>query len=287
MRIIDLLKPEAIRLNQPVADKAEAIEQLIGLHAAVGNIHDEEVFRQDILKREELGSTAVGEGVAIPHAKSAAVSTPGLAAMTVPNGVDYGAPDGKPSDILFMIAAPMDGDLHLEVLSRLMTLLMDENLRMNLRTAKTPAEFLAAVDKMEIERFDEPKPEPKREGYRVLAVTACPTGIAHTYMAAEALEKAGREMGYPLKAETNGSAGAKNVLTPEEIAACDGIIVAADKSVEMGRFDGKPVLSVSVSDGINKPKELIEQIRSGSAAMGLIVSAFWMRTRFRGISNGK
>ncbi len=264
MRIIDLLKPEAIRLNQPVADKAEAIEQLIGLHAAVGNIHDEEVFRQDILKREELGSTAVGEGVAIPHAKSAAVSTPGLAAMTVPNGVDYGAPDGKPSDILFMIAAPMDGDLHLEVLSRLMTLLMDENLRMNLRTAKTPAEFLAAVDKMEIERFDEPKPEPKREGYRVLAVTACPTGIAHTYMAAEALEKAGREMGYPLKAETNGSAGAKNVLTPEEIAACDGIIVAADKSVEMGRFDGKPVLSVSVSDGINKPKELIEQIRSGS-----------------------
>ena len=264
MRIIDLLKPEAIRLNQPVTDKAEAIEQLIGLHAAVGNIHDEEVFRQDILKREELGSTAVGEGVAIPHAKSAAVSTPGLAAMTVPNGVDYGAPDGKPSDILFMIAAPMDGDLHLEVLSRLMTLLMDENLRMNLRTAKTPAEFLAAVDKMEIERFDEPKPEPKREGYRVLAVTACPTGIAHTYMAAEALEKAGREMGYPLKAETNGSAGAKNVLTPEEIAACDGIIVAADKSVEMGRFDGKPVLSVSVSDGINKPKELIEQIRSGS-----------------------
>lgn len=264
MRIIDLLKPEAIRLNQSVADKAEAIEQLIGLHAAVGNIHDKEVFRQDILKREELGSTAVGEGVAIPHAKSAAVSTPGLAAMTVPNGVDYGAPDGKPSDILFMIAAPMDGDLHLEVLSRLMTLLMDENLRMNLRTAKTPAEFLAAVDKMEIERFDEPKPEQKQEGYRVLAVTACPTGIAHTYMAAEALEKAGREMGYPLKAETNGSVGAKNVLTPEEIAACDGIIVAADKSVEMGRFDGKPVLSVSVSDGINKPKELIEQIRSGS-----------------------
>lgn len=128
-----------------------------------------------------------------------------------------------------MIAAPMDGDLHLEVLSRLMTLLMDENLRMNLRTAKTPAEFLAAVDKMEIERFDEPKPEPKREGYRVLAVTACPTGIAAHIYGGGSMEKAGREMGYPLKAETNGSAGAKNVLTPEEIAACDGIIVAADQ----------------------------------------------------------
>ncbi len=263
MRIVDLLKPEAIRLNQTVADKAEAIERLIDLHASVGNLQDKETFRKEILKREELGSTAVGEGIAIPHAKSEVVAAPGLAAMTVPAGVDYGAPDGKPSDILFMIAAPMDGDLHLEVLSRLMTLLMDEGLRGKLRAAKTPEEFLKAIDEMEHERFEEPKPEPKAEGYRVLAVTACPTGIAHTYMAAEALEKAGREMGYPLKAETNGSAGAKNVLTPEEIAACDGIIVAADKSVEMSRFDGKPVLSVSVSAGINKPKELIEKIKNG------------------------
>ncbi len=264
MRIVDLLKPEAIRLHQTLADKSEAIERLIDLHASVGNIKDKEVFRKEILKREELGSTAVGDGIAIPHAKSETVAAPGLSAMTVPDGVDYGAPDGKPSDILFMIAAPLDGDLHLEVLSRLMTLLMDEGLRAKLKAAKTPAEFLAAIDDMERERFDEPKAEEKQDGYRVLAVTACPTGIAHTYMAAEALEKAGKAMGYPLKAETNGSAGAKNVLTADEIAACDGIIVAADKSVEMSRFDGKPVLSVSVSDGINKPEELIEKIRSGA-----------------------
>lgn len=264
MRIVDLLKPEAIRLHQTLADKSEAIERLIDLHASVGNIKDKEVFRKEILKREELGSTAVGDGIAIPHAKSETVAAPGLAAMTVPDGVDYGAPDGKPSDILFMIAAPLDGDLHLEVLSRLMTLLMDEGLRAKLKAAKTPEEFLAAIDDMERERFDEPKAEEKQDGYRVLAVTACPTGIAHTYMAAEALEKAGKAMGYPLKAETNGSAGAKNVLTADEIAACDGIIVAADKSVEMSRFDGKPVLSVSVSDGINKPEELIEKIRSGA-----------------------
>ena len=264
MRIVDLLKPEAIKLNQSLADKPEAIQQLIALHEAVGNISDKEVFREEILKREEMGSTAVGEGIAIPHAKSVTVNTPGLAAITAPDGVDYGAPDGKPSDILFMIAAPLDGNLHLEVLSRLMTLLMDEKLRSALKAAKTPSEFLDAIDRMESERFDEPKTEEKNDGYRVLAVTACPTGIAHTYMAAEALEKAGREMNYPLKAETNGSAGAKNVLTAEEIAACDGIIVAADKSVEMSRFDGKPVLSVPVSDGIHKPTELIEQIKSGS-----------------------
>ena len=267
MRIVDLLKPEAIRLHQTLADKSEAIERLIDLHASVGNVREKEVFRAEILKREELGSTAVGDGIAIPHAKSETVAAPGLAAMTVPSGVDYGAPDGKPSDILFMIAAPLDGDLHLEVLSRLMTLLMDEGLRAKLKAAKTPEEFLAAIDDMERERFDEPKAEEKQDGYRVLAVTACPTGIAHTYMAAEALEKAGKAMGYPLKAETNGSAGAKNVLTADEIAACDGIIIAADKSVEMSRFDGKPVLSVSVSDGINKPEELIEKIRSGAVAV--------------------
>lgn len=264
MRIVDLLKPEAIQLHQSIANKSEAIERLIDLHVAVGNVGDKTAFREEILKREELGSTAVGEGIAIPHAKSETVASPGLAAMTVPDGVDYGAPDGKPSDILFMIAAPLDGDLHLEVLSRLMTLLMDENLRTMLKDAQTPEQFLAAIDQMESQRFDAPAPAPKQDGYRVLAVTACPTGIAHTYMAAEALEKAGRAMGYPLKAETNGSAGAKNVLTAEEIAACDGIIIAADKSVEMGRFDGKPVLSVSVSEGINHPEELIEKIRSGS-----------------------
>ena len=263
MRIVDLLSPDAVRMNVSLTDKQDAIDKLVALHAAVGNIAKREGFKEAILQREALGSTAIGEGIAIPHAKSPLVKVPGLAAMTVPQGVDYGAPDGKPSDILFMIAAPMDGDLHLEVLSRLMTLLMDERLRRALKAAKTPGEFLDAIDRMETERFDTPQTE--AGGYRVLAVTACPTGIAHTYMAAEALEAAGRELGYPLKAETNGSAGAKNVLRAEEIAACDGIIIAADKSVEMSRFDGKRVLSVSVKEGIHNPKGLIEQIRTGHA----------------------
>ena len=233
------------------------------MHKAVGNISDEKTLKEEILKREEQGSTAIGEGIAIPHAKSAVVSAPGLAAMIVPNGVDYKSLDGKPSDILFMIAAPLDGDVHLEVLSRLMTLLMDETLRENLKSAKTVDAFLKAIDEAETARFDEPKVEETKQGFRVLAVTACPTGIAHTYMAAEALEKAGKEMNYLLKAETNGSSGAKNVLTAEEIANCDGIIIAADKSVEMSRFDGKPVISVPVSEGIHKPKELINKIKNG------------------------
>ena len=262
MRIVDLLKPQAVSLNSTASDKQNAIDKLIALHKTVGNISDEKTFKEEILKREEQGSTAVGEGIAIPHAKSAVVSAPGLAAMVVPNGVDYESLDGKPSDILFMIAAPLDGDVHLEVLSRLMTLLMDEALREKLKSAKTVDEFLKAIDEAETARFDEPKAEEK-QGFRVLAVTACPTGIAHTYMAAEALEKAGKEMNYLLKAETNGSSGAKNVLTAEEIANCDGIIIAADKSVEMSRFDGKPVISVPVSEGIHKPTELINKIKNG------------------------
>lgn len=263
MRIVDLLNPQAVSLNSTATDKQNAIDKLIALHKTVGNISDEKTFKEEILKREEQGSTAIGEGIAIPHAKSAVVSAPGLAAMVVPNGVDYQSLDGKPSDILFMIAAPLDGDVHLEVLSRLMTLLMDETLRADLKSAKTVDEFLKAIDDAETARFDEPKIEEVKQGYRVLAVTACPTGIAHTYMAAEALEKAGKEMNYLLKAETNGSSGAKNVLTAEEIANCDGIIIAADKSVEMSRFDGKPVISVPVSEGIHKPKELINKIKNG------------------------
>ena len=263
MRIVDLLNPQAVSLNSTATDKQNAIDKLIALHKTVGNISDEKTFKEEILKREEQGSTAIGEGIAIPHAKSAVVSAPGLAAMVVPNGVDYQSLDGKPSDILFMIAAPLDGDVHLEVLSRLMTLLMDETLRADLKSAKTVDEFLKAIDEAETARFDEPKVEEAKQGYRVLAVTACPTGIAHTYMAAEALEKAGKEMNYLLKAETNGSSGAKNVLTAEEIANCDGIIIAADKSVEMSRFDGKPVISVPVSEGIHKPQELINKIKNG------------------------
>lgn len=269
MRIIDLLKSDAIDLNVSVSSKSEAINKMIELHKKAGNLADAEAYKQAILAREEQGTTAIGEGIAVPHAKSDSVKAPGLSAITVPAGVDYGAPDGKPSDILFMIAAPMDGDLHLEILSRLMVMLMEPEFCNALRGAKTPEEFLSIIDKKEAEKYpDEVKDEaPKKEGYRILAVTACPTGIAHTYMAAEALEKAGEKMGYPLKAETNGSGGAKNILTKKEIEECDGIIIAADKNVKMARFDGKPVVKVSVSAGINKPEELIQKIVDGRASV--------------------
>ena len=270
MRIIDLLKKDAIKLNASVSSKAEAVEELIDLHDKAGNLSDREAYRQAILARENQGTTAIGEGIAVPHAKSDSVKTPGLSAMTVPAGVDYGAPDGKPSDILFMIAAPMDGDLHLEILSRLMVMLMEPEFCADLRNAKNPSQFLEIIDKKESEKYpDEAKAvsTPAKTGYRILAVTACPTGIAHTYMAAEALEKAGEKMGYPLKAETNGSGGAKNVLTKAEIAECDGIIIAADKNVDMARFDGKPVVKTSVSNGINKPEELIQKIVDGRASV--------------------
>ena len=266
MRIIDLLKSGAIELNTSAATKEEAIDKLVALHDAVGNLADRQEYKHAILLREEQGTTAIGEGIAVPHAKSDSVKTPGLAAITVNGGVDYEAPDGKPSDILFMIAAPMDGDLHLEILSRLMVMLMEPEFCNALRNAKTAGEFLQIIDKKEREKYpDEVKEPVKKDGYRILAVTACPTGIAHTYMAAEALEKAGEKMGYPLKAETNGSGGAKNVLTKAEIADCDGIIIAADKNVEMARFDGKPVVKTSVSNGINKPEELIQRIVDGKA----------------------
>ena len=266
MRIIDLLKSGAIELNTSVATKDEAIDKLVSLHDAVGNLADRQEYKHAILLREEQGTTAIGEGIAVPHAKSDSVKVPGLSAITVKGGVDYEAPDGKPSDILFMIAAPMDGDLHLEILSRLMVMLMEPEFCNALRNAKTVDEFLQIIDKKESEKYpDEVKEPVKKDGYRILAVTACPTGIAHTYMAAEALEKAGEKMGYPLKAETNGSGGAKNVLTKAEIADCDGIIIAADKNVEMARFDGKPVVKTSVSNGINKPEELIQRIVDGKA----------------------
>ena len=267
MRITDLLKKDSISLGAAPKSKAEAIDLLIGLQTKGGNIADVEAYKAGILAREEQGSTAVGEGIAIPHAKSEAVKAPSLAAMTVPGGVDYEALDGEPSNLLFMIAAPNDGDVHLEVLSRLMTILMDGDFRAKLLGAKDKDEFLRVIDETEKAKFPEEAAAPKEEkkGYRVLAVTACPTGIAHTYMAAEALEKAGGKMGISIKVETNGSGGAKNVLTKEEIAECDGIIVAADKSVEMARFDGKKVLKTKVSDGIKIPEELINRIEKGDA----------------------
>ena len=267
MRITDLLSKESIMLNASPKTKAEAIDLLIDLQVKGGDIADKEAYKAGILAREESGSTAVGEGIAIPHAKSEAVKSPSLAAITVPNGVDYESLDGEPSNLLFMIAAPNDGDVHLEVLSRLMTMLMDEDFRANLLNAKDKDEFLKVIDELETEKYpDEPKVVSEdKSGYRVLAVTACPTGIAHTYMAAEALEKAGKKLGISIKVETNGSGGAKNVLTQEEIDKCDGIIIAADKTVEMARFNGKKVIKTKVSDGIKIPEDLINRIESGDA----------------------
>ena len=268
MRIVDLLSKESIMLNGTPKTKSEAIDMLVDLQVKSGKIADKAEYKKGILAREQMSSTAVGEGIAIPHAKSTAVKAPSLAAMTVPSGVDYEALDEEPSNLLFMIAAPNDGDVHLEVLSRLMTILMDEDFRAKLIAAKNKDEFLKIIDDMEKEKYpDEPKEAvaESKTGYRVLAVTACPTGIAHTYMAAEALEKAGKKLGITIKVETNGSGGAKNILTKEEIENCDGIIVAADKNVEMARFDGKKVISTQVSDGIKIPEKLINRIVSGDA----------------------
>lgn len=277
MRIRELLKKEGIALGVKVDSKDAAIDYLIDLHAKSGNITDKAEFKKGILAREESGSTGVGEGIAIPHSKNAAVKQPGLAAMTVPDGVDYDSLDGQPANLFFMIAAPEKGaDVHLEVLSRLSMLLMDENFRAELLAAKNADQFLDICSKYEIEKFadelgeateDKKENAPEKTGYRVLAVTACPTGIAHTFMAAEALEKKGNEMGISIKVETNGSGGVKNRLTAKEIEECDGIIVAADKNVETARFDGKPVLFTKVADGIHKPEELINKVIDGKVSV--------------------
>ena len=274
MKISDLLKVEGIKLGGSATDKMDAINQLVALQKASGNIYDAARYKTAILAREEESTTAMGEGIAIPHAKTDAVKHPGLAAMTIPGGVDYDAPDGEPSDLFFMIAAPNTKDnVHLEVLSRLATLLMDEDFTENLRKAKTPEEFIGVIDRAEADRVAE-------EGEKaiaaqaateagnfpdLLAITACPTGIAHTYMAAEALEKQAAAMGLKLKAETQGSVGAKNVLTADEIAHAKGIIIAADKKIDRARFGGKMVYETSVSNGINKPEELINKILNGEA----------------------
>lgn len=267
MRIVELLNKESIMIGAEPKNKSEAIDMLVELQVKGGRILNREEYKKGILAREEHSTTAVGEGIAIPHAKTDAVSAPSLAAMTVLNGVDYDAPDGEDSKLIFMIAAPNSGDVHLEVLSRLMTMLMDEDFKDKLIAAKTKDEFLKIIDSAETEKCEEEKTESSEERIKVLAVTACPTGIAHTYMAAEALEKAGKKLGISVKAETNGSGGAKNVLTEEEIQACDGIIVAADKAVEMSRFDGKKVIRTKVSNGIKIPEELIQKIESGDVAV--------------------
>lgn len=282
MRITELLKKESIELGVKVSGKEEAIDKLIGLMAAGGRLNDRAGYKEGILAREALGSTAVGEGIAIPHAKVAAVKEPGLAAMVVPDGVDYVAFDGSLANLIFMIAAPEgEADVHLEALSRLSTLLMDPDFKNDLIHAESKEEFLQLIDDKESERYEKkvrkeekiaedaaPKvqePLKSAAGYRVLAVTACPTGIAHTFMAAENLEQLGKKLGIPVKSETNGAEGAANVLTKEEIAAADGIIIAADKNVDMARFDGKHVVKASVSDGIQKGEELIKKAVSSEA----------------------
>lgn len=260
MRITELLDIRSIDLNVEVKSKMEAIDYLVELMEKSEKISNKEEYKKGILEREEITTTGIGDGIAIPHAQNKAVKKAGLAAITIKEGVDYQSLDGKPVYLCFMIAAPEDGGhVHLQALAKLSALLMNEESRNRLIHAKSSKEFLTIIDQEEAKKDQQEQPV-VTDGYRVLAVTACPTGIAHTFMAAEALTKTGEETGYLLKAETNGQDGAQNVLTAEEIATCDGIIIAADKNVEMARFDGKPVLSVSVTEGIQKPKELIEKI---------------------------
>lgn len=267
MRIIDLLKEDGILLNANVNSKKEAIEVLVDLMDKEGYLNDKEEYKNEVLKREELSTTGIGDGIAIPHGKTKAVKCAGLSSMVVKDGVDFDSLDGNKANLFFMIAAPEEANnLHLEVLARLSTILMDEEFRNTLINAKDKKEFLKLIDDKESEKFEKEESNEKK-GYRVLAVTACPTGIAHTYMAAESLEEKGKEMGVSIKVETNGSGGAKNVLTEEEIKNAECIIIAADKNVEMDRFDGKRVIKTKVADGIHKAEELIKEATSGKAAI--------------------
>ena len=266
MKIVDLLKVESIDLKAKPQDKAAALEHLITLMERGGNIADKEEYKACVLRREEEGSTGIGEGIAIPHAKTSAVKAPGLAAMLVQDGVDFDSLDGEPAKLFFLIAAPdTEDNVHLDVLSHLSMLLMNDDFRSELLKAGSAKEFLSVIDKYENEKFeDEDEAAAPQAQRKVLAVTACPTGIAHTYMAAEALQEMAGKLGVAMKVETNGSGGVKNKLTAKEIEEAEGIIVAADKNVPVERFAGKPVIFVKVADGINKPKELIEEILSGN-----------------------
>lgn len=270
MRITELLDKRSIRIDGAPKSKNEALDQMVELMAKSGKINDLEAYRQEVYRREEEGTTGVGEGIAIPHGKGAFVDKPGLAAMVVKDGVDYDSLDGELVHLIFLIAAPNTKDnVHLDVLSKLSVLLMDEDFSRALQNAKSPEEFMKIVDEADQEapdldeklKADEATSE---DQFRILAVTACPTGIAHTYMAAEGLEKAAKAKGCFIKVETRGSGGAKNVLTAEEIKNADCIIVAADTKVPMDRFNGKKLIEVQVSDGISKADKLIEQAMSGN-----------------------
>ena len=268
MRITELLKPESIDLNAAPKDKNDTIRQAVALMAKSGNISNIEAYTKQVMAREEESTTGVGEGIAIPHGKCDAVTRPGLAAMIIRDGVDYDSLDGEPVNVLFLIAAPNTKDnVHLDVLSKLSVLLMDEDFTAALKAAKTTDEFLKVIDDADKESqdIDERLEDTAKEPAKILAVTSCPTGIAHTYMAAEGLEKAAKKLGCSVKIETRGSGGAKNVLTEQEIASADCIIVAADAKVPMERFAGKKVIECQVSDGINKAEELIKRAMEGDA----------------------
>ena len=272
MRITDLLDKNSISLNAAPADKKETLDLAVELMAKSGKLSDVEKYREQVYAREEESTTGIGEGIAIPHGKCDAVKAPGLAAMVIKIGVEYESLDGEPVTLLFLIAAPNTKDnVHLDVLSKLSVMLMDENFTTSLRNAKSVDEFLQIIDaadesakSIDDRLSDTGITTEKKKGFKLLAVTSCPTGIAHTYMAAEALEKAARAADCQIKIETRGSAGAKNVLTAEEIEAADCIIVAADAKVPMDRFNGKKVISCQVSDGIGKADQLVKQAMSGN-----------------------
>ena len=272
MRITDLLDKRSISLNAAQKKKKETLDLAVELMAKSGKLSDVEKYRAQVYAREEESTTGIGEGIAIPHGKCDAVKAPGLAAMVIKNGVEYESLDGEPVTLLFLIAAPNTRDnVHLDVLSKLSVMLMDENFTTSLRNAKSVEEFLQIIDaadesakSIDDRLSDTGITTEENKGIKLLAVTSCPTGIAHTYMAAEALEKAAKAAGCQIKIETRGSAGAKNVLTAEEIAAADCIIVAADAKVPMDRFDGKKVISCQVSDGIGKAEWLVEQAVNGN-----------------------
>ena len=280
MKIRDLLAVESIDLNGKVTGKNEALDAMVALMAKSGKINDVEKYRKGVYAREEEGTTGIGEGIAIPHCKSDAVSRPGLAAMVIKDGVDFDALDGGKVDLIFLIAAPNTEDnVHLDVLSKLSVLLMDENFTHGLRNAKTVEEFLSVIDQAEAEKDAEEEKKNSADtkeaaeekttdnGKLILAVTGCPNGIAHTYMAAENIEKKAKELGCRVKVETRGSGGAKNVLTKAEIAEAACIIVAADTQVPMDRFAGRPVIQCKVSDGISKAEELLDRALNGNVPL--------------------
>jgi len=272
MRVTDLLKNASIDLGAHVKDKQDAISHLVDLMEKGGNLKNKEQYKKDVFAREASGTTGLGDGIATPHAKSSGVKAPGLAAMTIPAGIDFESMDGNPARLFFAIAAPDGGnDEHLMILSKLATMVMDPDFKEALIQATTKEEFLKIIDDKEDGKFQAPAdsasaaPIAAADHIQILAVTACPTGIAHTFMAAESLEQHAKKRGISIKVETNGSGGAKNVLTADEIAKADGIIVAADKNVAMARFDGKHVVITKVADGINKADELIDKALSGNA----------------------